>query len=99
MKKTTRRDIIACGIKLVAVAPLLPVAGRVHAAEPACVMVDSEPLRESLSYMDPSPDPARPCRDCGFFKPEGNAGCGYCDIMTGPVNGTANCESWSERSG
>jgi hypothetical protein len=99
MEKPTRREILLRGIKIVSAVALLPVAGRVHAAEPACVEIESEPLRESLGYADPSPNPRETCSNCGFFRPNGNASCGDCDIMSGPTNGTAWCESWSPPSG
>lgn len=99
MEKTTRRAVLLRGIKVVSALAVLPVAARVHAAEPACVEIASEPLRESLNYADPSPYPEKTCDNCGFFRPNGDASCGRCDIMTGPTNGTAWCESWSEPSG
>ena len=99
MEKPTRREVLLRGVSFVSAVSLLPLAGRAQSAEPACVRVDSEPLRESLSYADPSPDPAISCRNCGFFTAKGAAGCGDCMIMSGPVNATAHCESWSKRSG
>lgn len=98
-KNTTRREAILRGIRFVSAVSLLPVAARTQAADFACVQIDSEPLRESLGYADPSPDPTKPCSACGFFTPNGNDSCGDCMIMIGPVNGTAHCESWSEPSG
>lgn len=99
MEKPTRREVLLRGLKFVSAAALLPVAARVHAGEPACVEIESESLRQSLSYADPSPYPDKNCNGCGFFKPNGDASCGHCDIMSGPTNGPAWCESWSERPG
>jgi hypothetical protein len=96
MDKSTRRDVILRGIKFVSAVPLLPLVARGQNAGLACVRIDSEPLRESLNYADPSPHPGMSCSGCGFFQPHGDASCGNCMIMTGPTNGTAYCESWSE---
>ena len=99
MEKPTRREVLLRGVSFVSAVSLLPLAGRAQSAEPACVLVDSEPLRESLSYADPAPDPAKSCLVCGFFTAKGGAGCGACMIMIGPVNVSASCESWRNRSG
>ncbi len=95
---TTRRKAIFRGIKFIAAVALLPIASRTRAADLACVEADSESLRQSLTYTDPTPDPEKACTACGFFTPSGKGSCGPCMIMGGPVSGTAHCESWSKRS-
>lgn len=92
MEKVPRRELIRGGLAMLCA---LPVMGTARAGQ--CVQESSEPLRESLNYQDPGPDPQQHCRDCGFFD-AANAtqqGCGHCMIMTGPVAASAWCESWS----
>lgn len=95
MNRTSRREILKGGARLAGLLALTPaLAGRAD-AQPGCVEEASEPLRTALNYADPAPQPARPCKACGFFKAEAGTSCGRCDIMTGPVSATAWCESWS----
>lgn len=98
MRKPTRRDFILRGVGYVSVVSLLSLATHTKAAETACVLVDSQPLREALNYADPSPDLALSCRTCSFFTVKAGTSCGPCVIMSGPVTATAHCESWSKRS-
>jgi len=99
MKKPTRREVLLRGASFVTAVSLLTLATRTTAAESACVQIDSQPLREALSYADPSPDAAQTCRNCSFFTVKAGSSCGPCVIMSGPVNATAHCESWSKRPG
>lgn len=99
MQKTNRREALIHCIRMVSAMTILPaIATRARAAEQACVDPDSESLRQSLSYVDPSPDAARQCGGCGFFSAQEQESCGHCMIMSGPVSRTAQCESWSEKS-
>jgi hypothetical protein len=98
MQKPYRREVLRRGVGLVSAFAVLPlIAAAAKAAEPACVEHASEPLREGLNYADPSPNAAQACSGCGFFKATTGA-CGDCQIMTGPVAGTAHCDSWSAKS-
>jgi hypothetical protein len=82
----------------------IPLAGLVASnvdASPACVEIDSEPLRTSLNYADPSPHKDKRCGLCGFFDRSvqisaNTPGCGHCQIMTGPVNASAYCDAFAE---
>lgn len=92
MEKIRRRDVVLRGAQAVTVFSLLPLAARAQ----QCVEPSSESLRESLNYQDPSPDPAQPCQGCGFFELKAGT-CGHCQIMSGPVNASAHCDSWSTK--
>jgi High potential iron-sulfur protein len=94
MGKLLRRDFIMRSTQVLSVAALIPITAK---AQQQCVEVSSEELRESLNYQDPGPDPKKHCKDCGFFQLD-RAPCGQCQIMTGPVNASAYCDSWSVRS-
>lgn len=95
MGKLLRREVILRGVRMVSALSLLPLT--VKAAE-QCVEPSSESLRESLHYQDPGADPAKHCKDCGFFSLE-QAPCGNCQIMSGPVSANAHCDSWSQKGG
>jgi hypothetical protein len=54
-------------------------------------------LRESLHYVESSPNPAQRCSGCSFFSdPKGD--CGRCMIFSAPANINGHCDSWSARS-
>jgi hypothetical protein len=79
----------------------IAVAPRLAPATPAasCVDPQSESLRRSLHYSSPAPVQDQNCGACGFFtRNESQAGCGNCVIMSGPVDATGHCDSWSARS-
>jgi hypothetical protein len=80
----------------------LLVAGGAHAQAPACYDPATLPLnqknrRRSLGYVEASSDPARHCSACSFFT-AGNAGCGTCGLLSGPVNAGAVCSSFAPRA-
>ncbi len=91
MRKLLRRQFLIKGTQALSAVTLIPVAAK---SAQQCVELESEELRDSLNYQDPAPDPKQQCKDCGFFELKA-APCGYCMIMTGPVNSSAHCESWS----
>jgi uncharacterized membrane protein len=69
------------------------------AAAQSCVDPQSESLRASLHYAGVSTVANQSCSGCGFFtRDSGKAGCGSCVIMSGPVDETGHCDSWSARS-
>jgi hypothetical protein len=54
-------------------------------------------LRESLHYVESSPNPAQRCSGCSFFSdPKGD--CGSCMIFNAPANINGHCDSWSART-
>jgi hypothetical protein len=64
----------------------------------ACVSPDGgdASLRQSLHYVESSPDPAQHCSGCSFFSDPKGA-CGSCMIFGGPANPNGHCDSWSAR--
>jgi hypothetical protein len=108
MRELHRRELICRGLKLLTAVAALPLATQRASAATSCVEADSQPLRESLHYIDIAPDAAKSCNGCGFFtaeerkpaeeqKPaaERKPACGNCMIFSGPVNATGHCDSWS----
>jgi High potential iron-sulfur protein len=69
------------------------------AAAQSCVDPQSESLRASLHYASVSTVANQSCSGCGFFtRDSAKAGCGTCVMMSGPVDETGRCDSWSARS-
>lgn len=68
-------------------------------ASGGCVQPESEALRASVNYVGAAADPAAACANCAFFTadPAGGA-CGSCQILSGPVDATGHCDSFSPPS-
>ena len=55
-------------------------------------------IRKALAYVDESPNVAKDCANCRFFKTAANGeACGGCEIITGPIAPAGYCNSWVER--
>ena len=51
--------------------------------------------RQSLGYMDASPNAAQRCDNCRFYNaPAEGAACGGCQLFPGPVVPGGWCRSW-----
>ena len=72
---------------------------RVARAAGSCVQPDSEALRASVNYVQASPDPTTACARCAFFTADAAGGaCGNSQILSGPVDATGHCDSFSAPS-
>ncbi|MDO9019968.1 MAG: hypothetical protein Q8S73_04530 [Deltaproteobacteria bacterium] len=54
--------------------------------------------RVTLQYVDRALDPAKPCRTCRHFRTAGEAACGGCEVVKGPINPGGGCQSWAART-
>jgi len=96
MAELPRRLFLRRALQLSAAAASLPAL--VKAAE-SCVDPQSESMRTSLHYASVLTVANQSCSLCGFFTPDSaKSGCGNCVIMSGPVDQTGRCDSWSARS-
>ena len=95
---TRRRDFLQYAAQLIVIAATPALAGRAY-AEGACTTPESESLRVSLNYTDPSPHAGQRCGDCAFYTAGAQGdGCGSCEMLSGDtVNASAWCDSWSPR--
>jgi hypothetical protein len=51
--------------------------------------------RQSLNYVDESPEPEKFCTNCRFFKqPAATGACGGCEIVGGPIAAKGYCNTW-----
>ena len=52
--------------------------------------------RRALNYVAQSPHADKTCANCQFYKTElDDAGCGGCEIVSGPIALEAYCDSWA----
>gem|GEM_PF-1014416 len=101
----TRRELLEQGQRgaLCLAGGLLMAAFGCSKSEPSCVDPDllSTPeraLRKSQGYVDHSPHGReKNCAGCEFFRQEGEAGCGRCQILGGPVSAGGHCSAWSPK--
>jgi hypothetical protein len=98
MSEPSRRRALRTLLQSAAVLFVGPAASR--AAAESCVDADSESLRTSLNYANPSADPAKACGGCAFFtRDESLPACGQCTIMSSHVDAGGVCDSWAARDG
>lgn len=98
MTALRRRSFIRHAAELAAAAALGPQLIPIARAEDSCADPASEALRVSMNYVAKAADAAQSCVTCGFFEQDAAApACGNCQIMSGPVDAAAFCESWSPK--
>jgi hypothetical protein len=98
MHDPSRRLLLRRALQFTTAMAAAPALMRAAAAE-SCVDPQSESLRSSLHYASVSPVPDQKCGACGFFTAnEAKAACGNCQIMSGPVDASGHCDSWSAKS-
>ena len=94
-----RRSFIRHAARLAAAAALAPPLIPLARAAESCADPASEALRVSMNYVPVAADPAQSCLSCGFFTADGaRPACGDCQIMSGPVDAAAHCDSWSPKA-
>jgi hypothetical protein len=55
--------------------------------------------RGSNGYVERTPDPAKHCENCEYWEPpRGDAPCGGCTVMAGPIRPGAYCDLWEARA-
>ena len=80
----------------------VPICGLTNVAAQAALAAVCTPdyagdkeQRDGLHYAEASPDPAKTCENCQYFKGQGR--CGNCRIFSSPVNPAGICDSWSQK--
>lgn len=59
---------------------------------------DQLQTRKTFQYMGKSPHDDKYCSICNFFiKPKGNAHCGTCQVVKGPINPEGYCNSFMKK--
>lgn len=96
MNEPARRVLLRRVLQIGVTMAGIPIALKAVAAD-SCVSPDSDGLRTSLHYANPSPKKDELCKGCGFFAADGaKPACGNCQIMSGPVDATGHCDSWAK---
>ena len=96
----SRRRFLASAGAVLGVGPLLSACGGGDATAAACEgydALDAAALRqrESLEYVDQTPNAAQRCDNCRFYQaPTGDPSCGGCQLFPGPVVPSGWCRSW-----
>lgn len=98
MTDQRRRYFLQRAIGLIPIVYFAPALLQQARAAASCVDPDSESLRTSMHYVAKSSDANKECGTCGFFTPSDPKSCGECQIMSGPVDFTGHCDSWSPKS-
>ena len=99
MHELSRRWVLRRALQITAALTVLPRVANAADAARSCVDPQSESLRTSLHYAGVSAVANQSCSGCGYFtRDSGQNGCGSCVIMSGPVDETGHCDSWSARS-
>jgi High potential iron-sulfur protein len=99
MPEPTRRLFLRRALQFGVGLAVLPRAVPPARAVQSCVDPQSDSLRASLHYASVSAVPNQSCSGCGFFTADtAHEGCGNCVIMSGPVDASGRCDSWSARS-
>ncbi len=99
MHEPSRRLLLRRALQLALGVASAPHLLQAAAAAESCVDPASESLRTSLHYASVSTVPKQSCSGCGFFTGDSTRpACGSCVMMSGPVDATGRCDSWSARS-
>lgn len=96
MNEPARRVLLRRILQIGMTVTIVPTALDAVAAD-SCVSADSDGLRTSLHYTNPSPKKDELCKACGFFAADSaKPACGNCQIMSGPVDAPGHCDSWAK---
>jgi len=64
--------------------------------DPEMLGVGEREMRDTLQYVNVSDDESRTCEGCEFYY-LGEAGCGECRLLDGPVASAGHCTSWARK--
>ncbi len=106
-RRALLRDSAVVGTAAIGAAPLfLPLLTGCSKEEKElqCTDVSSlsgadRDLRQTLKYVDKSPESDKNCENCNFFKPAGKDKCGSCTLVKGPIHPMGHCTSWAAKQG
>lgn len=99
----SRRDLLIGGGVVVALATLGFGCKKEQKAlactDTSGLKPDEVAARNSLAYVDQTPDPAKPCDACVQYvaAPSADA-CGSCKVVKGPINPKGNCKVWAAKT-
>ncbi len=103
-RRTLLKRVAALGATGVLAPTLLAACGNSNASVPQAVTASCDDnlglaaraTRRALNYVAQSPHADKTCANCQFYKTElDDAGCGGCEIVSGPIALEAYCDSWA----
>ncbi|GAB5518450.1 MAG: hypothetical protein RhofKO_07010 [Rhodothermales bacterium] len=56
-------------------------------------------MRQSVQYVDETPDPAKPCSACALYTAAAEGQCGGCTVVKGPIHPDGWCTLWAPKQG
>lgn len=98
--KIARREALRSG----AVVALVVVGCKGERTPPTCtdtagLSPDDAKARETLAYVDRSPDPAKRCSKCvQFIEGPSETVCGGCKVLKGPISPAGGCKVFAPKS-
>lgn len=103
--KVDRREFLKSAATLGAVAAgasLLAACGKggggLQCTDVAGLSPADAATRNSLSYVDASPDPTKVCSACVLYIVGQPNACGGCQVVKGPINPAGSCTSWAKKA-
>ena len=98
---TRRRMLRHCTLLPLAALPVLhgcTGGSSVQCADPELISAGEAQMRKTRQYIEISDVTEKHCSNCQFFDTPDAEGCGFCEILDGPVNNAGYCNSWAQRS-
>jgi hypothetical protein len=94
-----RRELL----KVLAAALLVPGCKKAHASfactDTSGLSFDETNVRTTLAYSDSSADAKRTCAQCvQWVEAKGEATCGGCKVLKGPVHPDGTCKSFAAKA-
>lgn len=96
----SRRDTLRHLFVFAAGSPLLLACNKeLSCTDTSGLSSDEMAMRNTVNYLDKSPDPAKLCSACQLYLPAAADVCGGCTVVKGPINPAGTCSSWVQRQG
>lgn len=89
---------LSVGGALVAAGCKRAVAPPATCDEPNGLSAEERGVRNTLRYIDRSPDPKKACEACAQWIPQAQEGsCGACKLLKGPVHPAGSCRAFAPK--
>jgi hypothetical protein len=53
--------------------------------------------RTTSEYVEATPDAAKHCGNCNFYRGPAEGACGTCTVLKGPINPAGHCKLWAAK--
>lgn len=103
-KLISRRDLLKKSAFLGLAAAVAPAIFNSGCGSEPLVCTDTRGLsqaevgmRTANAYVDQTADPSKTCSNCNFFETRGDAACGGCKVLKGPIAPRGYCRLWAAK--